>query len=243
MVFLLAAGCSESEETPRVTLPVVVDGSGVETVTTDLGYEVETRSAQIAFSNVEFTVAGEEHTTMIQRLLSSIWIREAHAHPGHVMNGTIAGTLDGMWTVDFAQGRHELGQATLLAGLYQGANFTFGRFEEGHTAHFHLVAQRDDATYDVTVEVTSPEGRQLTGAPFEARVTPDTNSTVEFRFVTVDPIENDTLYDGVDFEALDRDGTGAITISADSEDPAIKDAYNRLLRTFQSHDHFHFQLK
>ena len=54
----------------------------------------------------------------------------------------------------------------------------------------------------------------------------------------LDPLEMDTLFDGVDFAALDRDGDGRIQIAPDSSDEETVAAYNAIRRTFQTHDHF-----
>jgi hypothetical protein len=49
---------------------------------------------------------------------------------------------------------------------------------------------------------------------------------------THDPIEGDTVFDGLDFAMLDDDGDHVIVIEPDTE------AYNLLRRSTQAHDYY-----
>lgn len=241
------AGCEEATEAARVELPVVVDAAGLETVTTDLGYEVEVDSARIALQDLAFTVAGEVHTSSTRRRVRDLFVSTAVAHPGHYQGGEVTGALPGAYVVDWPvdDGR-ELGVATLIAGAYDAANFTFGRasadaLEEGdpllgHTARFSGVATRGDDAIAFTIVVDSPEGRELVGVPFEATLRPESTGALHLRFETADPLEGDTLFDGIDFAALDADADGELSIGP--EEAGAEDAYNVFRRTFQTHDHY-----
>ncbi len=247
----LFAACARPEEAPRVELPVVVDASGVTRVTTDLGYTVELVEARVMVRDLVFLVAGEAHANGPWRAISELLIPSAFAHPGHVQGGTVTGELRGRFLLDFLPGGDdaELGWATLLVGAYGSANFVFARAEAsdglapddpllGHTALLRGHASKGGDTVAFTALIDSPEGRELTGAPFELEVTAASRERLGIRLLTEDALEGDTVFDGIDFAALDVDGDGALSIEPATEEPSVRDALNQLRRTFQTHDHF-----
>jgi hypothetical protein len=162
----------------------------------------------------------------------------------------------------------QLGEATLIEGLYHSANFTFSKGNEGddldpsdvllhNTATLRGTATKADTAIDFLVVLTSDDNRQLVGATFESHVSKGTHQQLELRLLTKDPFENDTLFDGIDFSTLDLDHDGTVTLTqpgtglattdagANTADGGIaagqellSNAYNRLKRTFQTHDHF-----
>lgn len=210
--------------------------------TTDLGYEVEVESVTVALRDVVFTVAGEVHAE--NRRWPSLFVSPAYAHPGHYQGGDVTGELPGTHLVQWdAEGGQALGQATLIEGTYDAGNFTFERGAAGspiagHSARLTGTATRDGVTTPFAVTIDSPEDRTLVGAPFEASVGEDAG-TIRFHFSATDPLEGDSLFDGVDFAAIAQDG--AATIGPD--DGATEDAYNAIRREFQTHDHFRFTLE
>ena len=249
---VVLCSCGEPSEAPRVELPVFVDDTGAVAVTTDLGYTVELTTARMAFADLELTVAGEVHTALWRR--AADWLLPvAHAHPGHVQGGEVTGELPGRFVVDWIDGAGtELGTATLIAGAYEGANFTFVRAGSedgvdagdpllGHTARLAGTATSATSEIEFVATIDSPEDRELIGAPFAHRVAEGAHERLGVRLVTVDPLEADTLFDGIDFAALDTDADGAIEIDELSVEPAVVDAANLLRRTFQTHDHFDIQ--
>lgn len=246
------ASCDDPSEAPRVELPVVVNASGVTTVTTDLGYEVEVTSARVAINNIVFTVAGEVDTASLWQTLSEVIVSTAYAHPGHFQGGEVTGELLNEFVVDWpADDGRQLGVATLITATYSAANFTFGRgsAEElgdadplvGHTAILSGAATRDGRTTAFTIVVDSPEGRELIGAPFEATVGADATGTLNLRFNTADALEGDTVFDAIDFAALDADDDGVIVIEPDVVE--VEDAYNTFRRTLQTHDHYSIEFQ
>lgn len=244
---LVAMACSGPTEAPRVDLPVVVDGSGVVQAHTALGYDVELTEARVAVRDLVFTVAGELHTAALWRRLPDALVAPAHAHPGHHQGGEVTGELPGAFVIDWlAYDGRELGVATLLAGTYHGANFTFSHAEAadlpdgdpliGHTAWLSGTASKDGATVAFTIVVDSPVGRELVGAPFDATLDEEARGALHLRLETVDPSEGDTLFDDLDFAALDADGDGALHIGPDIAE--VEGAYHAFRRTFQTHDHY-----
>lgn len=247
-IVVVVAGCSGAREAPRVELPVVVDGSAIAPVTTDLGYEVALSTARLAIEDVQFTVAGEAHASLPQLVRNLLW-STAHAHPGHYQGGEVTGELKGQFLLDWlGKDGEELGLATLIAGDYQSINFTFALADQaeldagdpllGHTALLAGTAKRDGETYRFSALLDSPEGRQLVGLPFEEQVGASTHASIGLQLVPLDSYENDTLFDGLDFAALPADEIGVIAIQPAAQDQVLVEAYALLRRTFQTHDHF-----
>lgn len=244
-----AATCSSAQEAARVVLPVVVDSAGVAPLTTDLGYTVTLSEARVALGGVVFTIAGEAHVASAWEVpsLSELLIPSAEAHPGHYQGGEVTGELPGSFVIDWAadDGR-ALGDATLLAGRYTAANFTFERGAEGvlpagdaligHTAALAGVASRDGRQVRFTILIDAPEGRALVGAPFEAKLGASSAGTIGLRLTPHDELEGDTLFDEVDFFALDADGDGVLRI--EPGDRAVEGAYHTLRRALMTHDQY-----
>lgn len=242
--------CGSPEEAPRVEMAVATDSSAVAIVTNDLGYEVELTEARATVENLAFTIAGEAHTASLWRKVSDFLIPTAYAHPGHFQGGDVTGELRGRFILNWLpHSNAEIGTATLLAGVYKSANFTFVHASAddgvasddallGHTAILRGRATRGATSVEFVALIDSPEGRELIGAPFEFEVKEDSRERLGVRLATQDPLEGDTLFDGLDFAALDTDGDGEVVIEESSSEAAIVDAYNLLRRTFQTHDHF-----
>ena len=246
-LFLLAA-CGEATEPARVELPVVIDASGIEAVVTDLGYGVELTEVRVALEDLVFTVAGEAHAASLWKRVSDFFVGPAHAHPGHYQSGDVVGELRGSFVLDWlGDDGVEIGHATLLPGTYTAANFTFSRgsVDEGlensdsligHTAILAGTATVGSESLEFTITVDSPEGRELVGAPFAVSIDEGSAGRLLLRFVTVDPLEQDTVFDGIDFAVLDDDNDGQVRIGPDVVE--VEEAYNTFRRTFQTHDHF-----
>lgn len=256
----MVVACSSPQEPVTVQLAVVADASAVDSVTTDLGYQVELSEARMVIDGLQFTIAGEAHATSLWKRVSDFLIPNANAHPGHYQGGEVTGELRGRYVVDWLPGEDtKLGSATLIVGAYHSANFTFETASKndddlqsnddliGHTALLRGTATRAPTNEDATTElatiefvalIDSPEGRQLVGAPFDYEVSEASKVRLGLALATEDPLEGDTLFDGLDFAALDSDGDGRVVIEAGSGEGAALDAYNNLRRTFQTHDHF-----
>lgn len=286
--------CSGPKEAERVRLPVVLDRSGVETVTTNLGYVVTLSEARMVLDDLAFATAGEAHTaSAFERLWGHI-IPTAWAHPGHFQGGDITGELPGRFFLDWlanadsvtkGQGLYEhecarchgefasggrtpsgtapsiagyssiasivrqgkgempafdftpselsslqsylsqrLGEARLLVGDYHSVNFTLGKATAAdelanadallsHTAVLRGRAVKSERAIDFTVLITSPSDRQITGVPFGSTITGNSHTSLRLRFNTKDALEGDTLFDDIDFTALDRDGDGHVMLS------------------------------
>lgn len=247
---------------------MLVDGSGLSTTVTDLGWTIELEQARLALADLRFTTSGEVHMEQRPsagvRLLSQLsdaWMPSAHAHPGHSQGGEVIGELPGTFVVDFRNddGR-ELGVATLIVGEYTALDFRLARagadqVDEsdalfGHTALLVGTATGpDDTVIAFTVVIDSPLDREIVGVPFEASVVEDSTFEIGLRMLSSDPIEDDHLFDGIDFALLDEaDGAAdGVVLLADPETsgevgPEISDAhsqaYFQVRREFQTHDLF-----
>lgn len=240
--------CSDSQEAKHVNLQVVTDGDGLAAVTTDLGYEVELMSASLAADNLKFTIAGEAHASF-WRKVSDALVPAAHAHPGHYQGGEVTGELPGHFILRFAPGETEaVATATLLVGTYRALNLTLAHASADdvdagdpivdHSAVLTGTAAKDGVTIDFQVIIDSPSARDLVGIPFDAEITEFGNPTLALRLSARDELENDTLFDGLDFAALHHDADGTVVIQPAASDAVDVAAYNTIRRAFQTHDHF-----
>lgn len=250
LLLLVLTACTSPREAPRAELALASDSSAIQAVTSDLGYEVELTEARAAVENFAFTVAGEAHTTSLWQKLADFVVPNASAHPGHFQGGDVTGELRGRILLNWLppSGR-DLGTATLLPGVYKSAQFTFvrGSVDDGlalddpligHTALLRGRASRGAVSIGFVALIDTPEDRKLIGAPFEMEIKEESRGRLGVRLATRDPLDEGTLFDGLDFGALDGDGDGAVVIEESSDVTAIVDATNRLRRNFQTHDHF-----
>jgi hypothetical protein len=247
LVTLLAASpgaCSPSGDEPAtVYLPVRADGAELLECTNDEGWAVRLAEFRLAVRNIELTLEGETHARLFDRL-SDLLVPRALAHPGHSAGGEVAGELSGDFLLELSVDEPQpLGDAALLTGDYFGVNLTFRRAGEsdglpdddplpGHTAFVSGTATRDDETVDFTAVLDVKKGTQMVGGPFELEVTEQTEAVLALRVYTIDPSEGDTLFDGLDFAALDGDGDGEVHIEPGQA------AHNVLMKTLIRHDHY-----
>jgi hypothetical protein len=260
---IVLAGCAPNEA-PRVELPVVVDGSGVSTAATDLGWTVELEQARVAIADLRFTTAGEVHMedrrssgAQLLGFLSETLISSAHAHPGHFQGGQIIGELPGTFVVDYVnEDGRELGLATMIVGEYTALDFLLARagtdeVEDGdplfgHTALLSGTASAAEGTVAFTIVIDSPADRSIVGAPFEVEVVEDSSFEIGLRMLSTDPFEEDHLFDGIDFAQLDAlDGAAdgvLLLVDPDASEvevgPELAEAYYNIRRDFQTHDLF-----
>lgn len=234
-----------------VRLPVESSGAGVISTTTDLGYQVQVDTYRLAFRDMQFTIHGEAHTAslpMPRRILNAVenaLLPSAYAHPGHLAGGEVTGELLGGHIFEYpANGKASLGQATLITGQYEGANFTFRRATAsdglsandpllGHTVYMEGSAQKAGKTVRFTAQVDVDDNTTMVGAPFEVLVEQSSQTTLLFQVLTADPFTSKTLFAGIDWNALDADGDGQVTIAPG------QDAHNVLRRSVQVHDFFY----
>lgn len=222
---LCSPACGAPADAERVQLPVVLDASGIQTVTTDLGYVVSLSQARLVVRDLTFAIAGEAHEVDARSFLSRALLPTAHAHPGHYQGGDVTGELPGRFLLDwFADKPQRLGNATLLVGEYHSANFTFSTATKedelgdadallNHTAVLRGQASKQNKNVNFTLLITAPKNRQLVGAPFVARVTRASHESLGLRFHTKDPQQGYTLFDGIEFNELDYDKDGELTLA------------------------------
>lgn len=239
---LVCAGCADSEEAAQVELEVVVDGTGMAPATNELGWTVEVTAFELVVQDLEFSVEGEVHAASWLRRLEGLVVQEAHAHPGHLAGGEVTGELAGLFRVDFMEDGASLGRATLLPGSYHGGNFGFSRAEGsdalgGHTAWIEGTATREGAAIHFTALLDVDPSAKLVGAPLELEVAEGSSARLGLRLDLTDPEEGDTLFQRLDFGALDEDGDGEVTIQPGDA------AHNVLRRTLQDHDHYEISVR
>jgi hypothetical protein len=230
-VFLLvAAGCGTTEQAESVELPVTTVGTPIAAATTDLGYEVRVDSLRVAVTGIQFTIEGEQHEASL-----------VAPHPGHSAGGEVTGELVGNFVLAWnGQAHPALGLGTLLTGDYRGANFSIRAADSsdvaagdpllGHAFHLTGTISKAGTTrpFDATLDV-EPDTHVI-GLPFTTTITEASTETLAIGFVAVDPNEQDTAFDGVDFFA--DSSTGSIEIRPGSV------PHNIIRRTIQTHDHY-----
>jgi hypothetical protein len=245
----IASGCS-SQEAAVVHLPVESSGADLKPSMTDLGYLVQVDKYRLAFRDLQFTLHGEAHASSLSRprrlwnAVESALIPTAYAHPGHLAGGEVTGELLGPLIFEYpSTGRVSFGQATLLAGQYEGANLTFRKATTrdgltandpllGHSVYIEGSAQKAGKTVHFTAQVDVDDNTQMVGAPFEVFISETSQLTLQLEVLTTDPFTGKTLFSGIDFNAFDPDGDGQLTIAPG------QDAHNILRRSVQSHDFF-----
>lgn len=237
--------CAEDAEAPRVRLDVVVDASRVVPCTTDLGYTVDLTALRVAVGTVGFTVQGETHAWLDR--IGDLLAPRAHAHPGHYAGGEVTGELTGRRVIDWVAGDGtSLGTATLIPGEYHGANLELIVAAEGdglvaadtddpirgHGAYLAGTARRDGRTVTFEAMLDIPDPALIVGAPLDLVVDGETRATLGLAFTTIDPFEQDTVFDGLDFFALEDAVEGPLVMGPSDA------AHNLLRRTLFTHDHF-----
>ncbi len=250
----------DSEQAPRVIMPVVVDSDGIVEFDTNEGYHVQITELRVAFDNVEFTSGGEMHGSLLGRLghgLGELLLPTAYAHPGHYAGGEIAGEITGRFVVDWLDDGASLGEASLLAATYSGANFVFTRATAddgvaaddpiiGHTIALAGVATKSGETWTFHGFLDEEEGKRVIGLPISEDVSADqtefvvdesTDVTLGLQILMVDPFEPETAFDNIDFATSDADADGDIELVAGE---AI---YNVLVRQLQVHDQYRVSIR
>jgi hypothetical protein len=236
-----AWGCA-SEEAVRVTVPVEVDGGGLAPTQTDLGYTVRITRLRLALRDLQFTIKGEMHASLGRRL-GDLLVPPVHAHPGHYAGGEVTGELRGAFLLDLpARDRAGLGSATMIAGLYQGLNLRFRAASAadglpagdpllGHTAHVEGVAEKGGKAVPFEAILDVDEGAQLVGAPCDVHIG-ESPTTLALQVVTTDPFKGQSLFSGVDFDALRPGEGGAVKMGPGQPE------HNVMRRSLQQHDFY-----
>jgi hypothetical protein len=220
VVVVLTGACELGREAPRVVVPVVTAASTSTAMLTDLGYEVELTRMRVAIEEMRFTPGGEEHDFW-RSPPSEEGDSSPVYHPGHAVGGEVLGELRGPILVDVANDGDRLGDATLVAADYDGADLVFRRAggaedalsEEdpilGFTVHVEGVAERDGEVrrFDALVDL---EGAEVVGIPFDARITEEPGMTLAFELRP--SVANVTLFDRFAFFALEPDDRGWLRI-------------------------------
>lgn len=230
----------DGSEAPRHAVPVVIAAPGLSPPTlTDLGYAVSLTEARARISDLVFTTAGETHAhSLIDDFTESLartFIGRARAHPGHAAGGEVLGELPGVHDLDLLADGAVVGQAMLLEGRYNGADF---RFVDGDTtAGFAMVlagrAERNGQVTTFSAVLDLAEPGLVVGAPLDLDFD-GTPLTLAFGLTLVDPLASGpaaTFFDGIDFAALAVDG--ALVVEAGGS------THNRLRRAALSHVFYH----
>lgn len=246
---LALVGCSGVEAT-RVNLPVRVDARDLEPVDTDRGYTVELSEARLVGTDLKFAVAGEEHARTGWQPFPDWIVPVAHAHPGHYVGGDVTGELLGQFVTSWLpRTTAPIGIATLLEGDYRSARFAFGRASAddglvasdpllGHSALLRGFARRGDIVREFLIVLDASDEQELAGMPFAAGVRAGVPLAIGFELLPIDPVERDTLFDGIEFAGLPTAGDGVVHIESSAPHAGVADAYERVSSAFYAASHF-----
>lgn len=213
--------------------------------TTDLGYEVTLTRVDLAVGGILFTRNGEIHTASLWQQAHELLIATAHAHPGHGQGGEVTGEALGPWILRFSEADGApFATASLAPGTYDGADLSFVSAGEehgvspddplfGHSIYLEGEAEREGTTYSFSAAVGGMAGQSSVGIPFDASV--DGSGVIELHVLVKNPFEEETLFDAIDFEALDTDTDGFVSLHESDE------STNRLRRALLSHDFYLFE--
>ncbi len=236
LIALCAIGCGTTEEAATVQMPVATAGAPLPAATTDLGYQVQIERMRVAVTGIQFTIEGEAHASAAPP--------GTVLHPGHSAGGEVTGELPGDYILQWnGQPQPPLGDGTLLAGDYFGANFVFrgadardalpaGDPLDGHAFHITGTVGKEGTTRPFDAVLDVEPGARVVGAVFEARITEASTETLAISFFATDPNEQDTAFDAVDFFTLPATPAGTIEIRPGSA------AHNVIRRAIQTHDHY-----
>ncbi len=258
----VVVACGESVQSERVAASVVIDASALTTVTTDLGYEVEVSLVRVVARDFAFQAPPEGAATSWLERASDFLVPVAHAHPGHNEGGQTTGELAGRFVVDFSDDGARIGTAELLVGRYESIEFVFDRATQGdvevgdpllgHTFEVEGTATKGDFSLAFRFLVDAPVGRVLEDALAEFEIASGEEPTLAFQFATSEPYEGTTLFDAIDFAALEpgadsssmggaggaAPSDGVLVIDPDTSDDAAVSAYQHLLRALGTHHYY-----
>ncbi len=224
--FVLVACGGEAEQAQRHDLEVVTDGSALESVETDEGYQVEVESVTLRVRSVEFTAGGEAHASRGLERIAALLIRRAHAHPNHQAGGEVVGELPGPLLLTWRPGQSEVaGTGRFLEAEYQGYNLEFSGdpideddpLEEGLMAR--IEGSFDDGGGEVpfVADIEATDTAQIFGGVLRGNIPDDVDTAVALKLLTEDDWTEATLFDGVRFSQVDLDEAGVAQIDIDSE--------------------------
>jgi hypothetical protein len=233
--FAALAACSGTQEAATVELPVTTSSTTAMAATTDLGYQVQLSRLRIAVDTIQFTIEGEVHGDDEVSAL-------VRPHPGHAGGGEVTGELPGSFVLEWNGQEHApLGIGELITGDYYGANFAIRAASAsdglaaddpllGHAFHFTGTISKDGVTKSLDGVLDVEVDTAVIGAVFDDVITKASTETLAIQFFAIDPFEDDTAFDGVDyFQGVTGD---AIQIRPGDV------AHNIIRRVIATHDHF-----
>jgi hypothetical protein len=230
---VVLAACSDpSSEAAQFTLPITAGPQGLTgTAATDLGWQISLSEVELHLRDLQMTIQGETHTAL--RAPLSLFVSTAHAHPGHYAGGEVIGELAGAFdataTAD-SPADVPIGEATLLPGQFRGANVSYARGADGHTAHLKGAATKDARTVNFEATLDIADDAQTVGMPFDATLDADSGGHARLNLLVTDPYLGHNLFDGQDFAALDADGDDQALLAPGTPEGT------RLARQFIRHD-------
>jgi hypothetical protein len=170
----LGVGCSDDVGTggKRVELSTIAKPGPLSFVNA-YGFRFEIERALLSIGPLRYLEGAPVSRSWIRRAFS---IREAHAHPGHYVEGGTLGEMLVPTTVDLAAGPAELGSGPGVTGTARSARFSFqdpaqGELAEELLSHVVLVeasASSEQASLRVRFTASIGDVVDAEGQPFVA---------------------------------------------------------------------------
>ena len=226
LLLLVIAGCGgESQEATRHSLEVVTDGSELGSFVTELGFEVELDSVEIAIERVEFTVGGEAHEDGVAQKMRRWLVPDALAHPNHSAGGEVAGEVAGPVLLRWRSGEIEVvGDGEFLSGQYAGYNLHLGDGLEGSDvapgtmARLRGVARRDGEEVAFDLAVDTVDEATIYGGVFGGAIPGDGGQSVALQFMPVDSQSGRTFFDDIDLGKLPVNDQGLAEVRPNTQE-------------------------
>ena len=250
---VVATTCSPSaDEAVAVNYSVFCDGTNSMKNPNDQGWSVKIDKFEMAVKDLEFTVEGEIHASLLQKI-SDFIIPSAYAHPGHQAGGEITGEMTGTFILDIASGSLKaLGEATLIEGAYHGFNLYFATASTsnglnannplvGHSIYIEGVAVKENKTINFTAALNEDDGTHMVGGIFNHQVKEGDIANLNLRIMDWVELEGmnapDSIFDGIDFGALDEDNDGKVSIEPGQA------VHNIMKKEIAIHDYYYVDAK
>lgn len=243
-LFLLPQCSVEVQEAMSLGYPVVLSPGFPNERSNDEGWSVRLSDFRMAVKNLEFTIEGEVHGSWLDGV-SDMLIPCAYAHPGHSAGGEVTGELVGRFVLDLTGiGPQELGTGTLLEGDYRGFNLYFRTADVddgladgdpllGHGAYIEGTASKSGVDVSFSAVIDESPDASMVGGVFVHRAQEGDDATLAVQFADWVDLPGEgpaSIFDGIDFGALDQDEDGVANIEVGQA------AHNIIMKSIVIHD-------
>lgn len=243
LVLSAVAGCGETEETERHEVAVVTDGTEMEGVETDEGWEIDVQRVRFRVRQIEFSVGGEHHDeTELSwfRGLSNAVVPEVSAHPNHAAGGQTGGWFGERVELEWEAGELVThGTGTFLEGDFSGWDLYFwGQRAENHQLDDGLMARlearavgSDGEVVEFEADFSYAEGTEIRGGALSATIPNPELTAVALQLRPYDEWSGTSMFDGIDFSEFTGEESRV-------EIPSDSTAHSRIRHRLTAHEFY-----